>query len=345
MKNTTNIIRTICEIGIFAALGFVFDELQGVIFGSVFPNGGSIGFAMIAVLIIAFRRGGIAGMLTGLLMGLFDIATKAYVIHPAQVLLDYILPYTLVGLVGFLKPLFDRSQQKGEKVLWLISGAVIGGLLKLASHYFAGVFFWADPQYFAWNLNEMNPYLYCFVYNIAFIGPSIVLTGSLLVVVFMSAPKILTNKPFIKEKESDKKSHLPIIISSVLIAGGTFLFVFFFVKWIKSFYYKESSQKYYFNQDSMVIYVLGLFLAILGIICLISYFKNKFNYLLISVSLSAISLTSLIYAIAKLMVAYIEKELNPNIYWIWFAVSIVTLLVFVSFFVVSLISKKKEKEL
>ena len=55
MKNTTYTVRTICEIGIFAALGFVFDELQGAIFAGVFPSGGSIGFAMIAVLIIALQ--------------------------------------------------------------------------------------------------------------------------------------------------------------------------------------------------------------------------------------------------------------------------------------------------
>ena len=91
MKNTTNLVRTLCEVGIFAALGFVFDELQGIFFGGVFPNGGSIGFAMIAVLIVSYRRGFLPGLLTGLLMGLFDIATKAYIIHPMQVLFDYIL--------------------------------------------------------------------------------------------------------------------------------------------------------------------------------------------------------------------------------------------------------------
>ena len=61
MKNTTNLVRTLCEIGIFAALGFVFDELQGIFFGSIFPNGGSIGFAMIAVLIVVAREFVISG--------------------------------------------------------------------------------------------------------------------------------------------------------------------------------------------------------------------------------------------------------------------------------------------
>ena len=78
MKNTSKLVTTLCEIGIFAALGFVFDELQGILFKSVFPSGGSIGIAMIAVLIIAYRRGLWPALLTGLIMGLFaetDLST------------------------------------------------------------------------------------------------------------------------------------------------------------------------------------------------------------------------------------------------------------------------------
>ena len=68
MKNTNNVVRTLCEIGIIAALGFVFDELQGILFKGIFVNGGSIGFAMVAVLVMAYRRGWLPALLTGLLM-------------------------------------------------------------------------------------------------------------------------------------------------------------------------------------------------------------------------------------------------------------------------------------
>ena len=199
-KTRTNSIRTISEVGIFAAIGYVLDELQGVLSKGLFINGGSIGFAMIAVLIIAYRRGWLPAILTGLIMGLLDIATSAYILHPAQLLLDYILPYAVVGFVGFLKPMFDRSEQRKEKILWLISGAVIGGMLKFTSHYLAGVIFWADPNNFAWGLNGMNPYLYCFIYNIAFIGPSIILTAALLVAIMMRAPRVLTANEVIVQR-------------------------------------------------------------------------------------------------------------------------------------------------
>ena len=344
MKDRTNLVRTLCEIGIFAALGFVFDELQGIFFGSVFPNGGSIGFAMIAVLIVSYRRGFLPGLLTGLVMGLFDIATKAYVIHPMQVLFDYILPYAVVGFAGLLKPFFDKSEKKVEKILWLIGGAVLGGLLKLTSHYLAGVFFWADPEYFAWNLNSMNPYLYCFVYNIAFVGPSIVITAGLLVVVYLTAPKVLTNKPFVEETESERKDIAPIPIASALFVIGTFLFVFFFITWIKSFYYKASSQKYSFDQDSMVIYVLGLFFIALGGITLSTYLKNKFNYLVLSSSLLVITLISLIYAAGKIGYAF-EEKIDPTKYWIWLGVAGLGFILAEILFVLMLLKKKRDQDL
>lgn len=345
MKNTANTVRTICEIGLFAALGFIFDELQGVIWGGVFPNGGSIGFAMIAVLIIAYRRGVLAGIATGFIMGLFDIATKAYVLHPAQVLLDYVLPYLLVGLAGIFRPFFQKAKAKESKIVWLIVGTAIGGLLKFVSHYLAGVIYWADPEYFAWNLNSMNPYLYCFIYNIAFIAPSIILTGGLLVVAFMVYPKILTEKPFIEEKDSERKNPVPAIVSGSLIALGAFLFIFFLIDWIKSFYYKESSQKYYFNQDSMVIYVIGIFLIVLGTISLISYFKNKFNYAVMSFSLVIITFFSWAYSIYKISEAVSEKEPINGAYWVWFAIAFVGFLGAIAFFILPYIKESREKQL
>ena len=347
MKNTSTLVRTICEIGIIAALGFVFDELQGLFFKGIFLNGGSIGFAMIAVLVIAFRRGWLPAFITGIIMGALDLATSAYIIHPVQLVLDYILPYAVVGFAGLLKPFFDKSTKKEEKVLWLISGAVIGGLLKFLSHYTAGVFFWTkDPSKFLWGLENTNRFFYCFVYNIAFIGPSIILTGGLLVAMFFTAPRILSNQPFVEDNESEKKSKLPVVLSSIVTAGGLFCFVYYLIEYIKSFsdYYvpEESAYGYDFNPDSMVIFVLGLFIVVLGVNCIIGYFKNNFSYLIMSSSLLAITGTSLLYGIVRLIRAYI-KEKDPKLYWIWFVIGTLTVLLITAFFIVSLISKKREK--
>ena len=332
MKKNSNVITTMCEVGIFAAIGYVLDELQGVLSKGLFINGGSIGFAMIAVLIIAFRRGWLPAIATGLIMGLLDIATSAYILHPAQLLLDYILPYAVVGLVGFLKPMFDGTDEKKSKILWLIAGTVVGGLLKFLSHYLAGIIFWADPQYFAWNLNNLNPYLYCFIYNIAFIGPSIVLTAAILVVVFVNAPRVLiaNNKQFYvsNEPKEDKPRDLySLIETAVYLFGGTFVFIFFLTKYIFSFmdYHDGNAYGYDFDPDSMLIFVLGFMVMILGINTLISVIKKKHNINISFSALIAILSASLIYAISKLIKMY-SKGKDPTTYWIWFGIGLFTIL-------------------
>ncbi len=191
MKKNTDTIRTITEIGLFAALGFVFDELQGIISKGLFINGGSIGFAMIAVLIISFRRGPLAGFLTGLIMGLLDVATGPYVLNFWQVILDYVISYSLVAVAGLFRPMYQKGENDNRKILILLFATIVGGLAKFLAHYLAGVIFWADPANFAWNLKYMNPYLYCFLYNIAFIGPSIILCFVLLFAIQKKAKQIL----------------------------------------------------------------------------------------------------------------------------------------------------------
>jgi len=346
MKNTSKTITIICEIGIFAALGFVLDELQGIIFKSVFPNGGSIGFAMIAVLIIAYRRGLLPALLTGLIMGLFDIATSAYIIHPVQLLLDYILPYAVVGFVGLLKPLFDKSTDKKSGVLWLISGAVIGGLFKFLCHYLAGVFYWANPTDFAWGLNDMSPFLYCFIYNIAFIGPSIVLTGALIIAMYLKAPQIFVPRyAFSDVKLKNVINPVKISLSIAAIAVGLFFFVFFLIKYIGSFssYQDGEAYGYDFNPDYMMLFVLGFFLAIMGVNNLIKYFKDKFSYVAYSAALSAIIIVSLIYDVSRLVRMYVKGK-DPTNYWIWLAIGLVLLAGGITFFVLSLIQRKKKNK-
>ena len=343
MKNTSNTIRTICEVGIFAALGFIFDEIQGIIWGGVFPLGGSIGFAMIAVLIIAFRRGLFPALLTGLLMGLFDIATKVYIYHPMQVFLDYIFPYMFVGLAGLFKPLFDKAQTKQSKIMWLLVGTLVGGLLKLLSHYLSGVIFFSDPEGFAWKFTK-NAFLYSFIYNFAFTGPSILITAMLLIIVYLTAPRVLSDKAFVESEENDDKKIAPAIISTSMIAGGSFLFVYFLIQWIASFKTKETADylKYSFDKDSMVIYVIGIFFIVLGIICLIAYLKRRFNYIVLTSTLMVITFVSFAYSIIKIVDTLQDKG-DPKQYWIWFAVALIGYIGAIVTFVLSLLNYRRKE--
>ena len=349
MNRTSTYVRTICEIGIFAALGFVLDELQGILSKGVFINGGSIGFAMLAVLIIGYRRGWLPALCTGIIMGAFDVATSAYIIHPAQLFLDYILPYAMVAVGCLCKIPFDKADTKGKKISWLIIGTIIGGLAKLLSHYLAGVIFWADQSNFAWNLTWMNPYLYCFVYNFAFIGPSIVLSGAILVAMYARTPMVLEPKQ--AEEKAENNKALPLIVVSVLGTGALFCLVFYLIKYIQSFnYYEEKDELgniiargYDFDPDSMVIFMLALFLIVLAVLSYIKIFKGKFSMLFYAnVTLFTVSM-SLIYGIARLIRMYV-KEKDPTTYWIWFGVGLATVLAFLSLSLFLYFKKKKTNE-
>ena len=327
MKNN-NIVRTIAEVGIFAAIGFILDEIQGALAFS-FTSGGSIGIAMVAVLIIAYRRGWLPAIATGLIMGLLDIATKAYVVHWAQIFLDYILPYALVGVAGFFKPLFDKAENNKAKLTWLIVGTVIGGVLKFFSHYFAGLFFWNVQEYFAWNLSYMNPALYSFVYNIAYIGPCIILSVVFLVILYLRAPKIFEVREEV-EKENKKtgisERAVNITISITLFSVGITLFTIFFIKYLASHYYESYDWVYgheldfYFDADSMVIFMLGIGLMLLGINHIISTLKNKQNNAILLLIIGLLMFVVSGYGLARILDMYIDKdEVINNNYWTWFS--------------------------
>ena len=344
MKNTANTVRAITEIGIIAALGYVFDELQSILFKGIFINGGSIGIAMIAVLIIAYRRGVIAAVITGLIMGLIDVATSAYILHPIQMLLDYVFPYAFVGVVGFLKPFYDKAKDRNSKILWLVAGTVIGGLLKFLSHYLAGVIFWSDPSGFAWDLNDMNPFLYSFVYNIAFMGPCIVLTGALIVVIQITAPRILENKAILRDEESKESKAVPMTLNIASIAGGLFLFIFYLIKLVNSFetYQDGGAVGYDGDPDAMLITVVGLFLIVLGTLNLVRTIKGNFSMVKYMAGFTMISLTAFIYGLARLIRTYVKNKPHGP-YWVWFAATLVATAFAATVFIYLFIKQRREK--
>jgi thiamine transporter len=196
MMKRNETVKTMAEIAIFAALGYVLDALAGAYSAPIFVNGGSIGIAMAIVFMISFRRGPIAGVMTGLIIGLLDLADGFYVIPGnewyrvfSQVLLDYVIAYPLAGLAGLLRPLYLKAKSKKMGILILALGCLMGGILKFFSHYLSGIIFWNDPSGFIWGFT--NGYFYSFVYNIAYMGPCIVLCTTLLILIEAKWPFIL----------------------------------------------------------------------------------------------------------------------------------------------------------
>lgn len=207
-KKNHDIVMTMVEVGVMAALGFVLDELSGIMFKGVFVNGGSIGIAMVCVLVMAFRRGFVPALATGVVMGLLDLATGPYIIPGdawrafVQVFLDYVAAYPMVAFAAIFRKAFLNAEEKQKKVLFLCLGSILGGLLKLFAHFLSGILFWADPSGFAFSWNWMNPYLYCFLYNALYVLPCLVLSLDFLLVLFWRIPSLLKEPNRLYERKA-----------------------------------------------------------------------------------------------------------------------------------------------
>ncbi len=153
----------IARIGIALALATILKMLRLY----HFPQGGSITLgSMIPVLLIAFIYGPEVGCLTGFLYGVITLILDPYILHPVQVLFDYPLPFTALGLAGFFK------QKK-------LIGVSIAVLVRFLCHLISGIVFFGSfaPE-------GMSPVVYSLLVN----GPMVGIEGIICLVILAVLP-------------------------------------------------------------------------------------------------------------------------------------------------------------
>lgn len=176
------------EIAIFSAIGLILDKFSF----SIWPQGGSISFAMVPIILMAFRWGLKGGLLTGLLVGILQIILGgAYILTPVQGALDYPIAFTVVGLAGLLAGPIQRALSDGlmKKAVVLITlGTFIGVLLRFVCHFLAGVIFFGsgDPSVPAW--------IFSLTYNGSYLGPAFILTAVILSTLLTAVPRVATQQ-------------------------------------------------------------------------------------------------------------------------------------------------------
>lgn len=172
----TRRLVTLSEIAIFTATALILDRL--ILF--TLPQGGSVTIGMLPILLLAHRRGWRAGLLTGGLTGILQLTFGGYFLNLWQVLLDYGLAYTLLGLAGLVIAEQDSSFWKMVIRDWFAIG------LRLTCHILAGILFYGQ---FAPAGTPVA--LYSFIYNASFIIPSGLLSLSLLYLIYQKKPDFL----------------------------------------------------------------------------------------------------------------------------------------------------------
>ncbi len=122
------------------------------------PQGGSVTLvSMLPIFFISFVYGANAGVLTGLIFGILNLILGGYVVHPIQVLLDYPVPFMLLGIAG----VFPKH---------INLGMIIATSLRLLAHVISGFVFFAE-----YAPKGQNPLVYSFIYNITYLLPDLIL--------------------------------------------------------------------------------------------------------------------------------------------------------------------------
>ncbi len=161
-------LRILAEIIIFAALSSMLYFLRVY----TLPMGGSVTLgSMVPVIWLALRRGPRTGVEAGLVLGLIVMTIEPFLFHPVQVMLDYIIPFSVLGLTGFFK--------KAPVI-----GAGVSIAMRFISHFLSGVIF-ADIFIPAGE----NPVIYSAIYNGSYLVPELIMSA--IIVYILAKKKIL----------------------------------------------------------------------------------------------------------------------------------------------------------
>ena len=130
--------------------------------------GGSITLAsFVPILIFAYVYGAWNGFAVGLIHGLLNFIESPYILTPATFILDYLLAFASVGLMGF----FGKMQRGKQSAIPLVSGCVCVFTARFLAHLFSGmIFFLQDAVWVTlpnWAMG--NAFVYTLIYQCVYI--------------------------------------------------------------------------------------------------------------------------------------------------------------------------------
>ena len=114
------------------------------------PQGGTIDFELVPLIILTYRRGFKWGLFTGFLIGIVKMVLGGYILNPIQAALDYPLAFMCVGLVDI-----------HPKII----GIIVAAIGQISCSIVSGAIFFAEYA----PVGE-NPWVYSFFYNAPVLG-------------------------------------------------------------------------------------------------------------------------------------------------------------------------------
>ncbi len=192
-------ILSVAAGGICLALSFMLSRIE--LFKM--PQGGSVTPAsMLPIIFFCLCFGLKRGLCVSFAFSLLELIGGTLINFP-QVMLDYIVAFTAIGLSG----IFAASEKKRIEVknplkrlklipFWRIGVAVfVCFLLRLVSHVLSGVIFWSEYA------GDQNPWVYSIIYNGTFLLVEAAITAVILIGVAVALGLLKINISSEKEKK------------------------------------------------------------------------------------------------------------------------------------------------
>ena len=177
-RNTMN-TRKVVFAGVSIATSFVLSFIK-----FEFSFGGSITLASsVPILIYSYAYGLVPGFSAGIIYGLLVFIREPYILTPLTFLLDYILPYAMIGLMSIPKRFIKN--QLGN----IVVGTVIVYLFKYLMHILSGIFYF-NIGYVVDAFPQSNAFIYSALYNGSYLLPDMMIC--LIVFVILVKTNILS---------------------------------------------------------------------------------------------------------------------------------------------------------
>lgn len=167
--------REIAYAGICLALSFALSFLKV----SPVQFGGSITLAsFVPLLIYAYKFGPVKGTLAGIMLGLFNFISGPYILTPLTFILDYVLAFASIGLMGFASR-FGKLPLTAKVTI----GTVLVYVARFIFHLLSGFIYFAENAIWV-DLPAPNMFVYSFIYQCVYLPADCVIC---IIVLFTTA--------------------------------------------------------------------------------------------------------------------------------------------------------------
>lgn len=189
-EGTASDTKNIAYAGVCIALSFALSYVK------IHIGGASVTLvSMLPLMLYAYIFGARKGLFAGVIYGVLQFIQNPQVYQPMQVLLDFPIAFSAIGLAGIAK---NFKFLKGNMVAEFVTGMVIAVLFRYASHVISGYF-----VFYVAESTSLNPLVYSLLGNIAVLidlvidivaGVLVLSSKSMRTFVSSVNPKPLTNE-------------------------------------------------------------------------------------------------------------------------------------------------------